>query len=143
MSGAFTKEGDAADDFPERPIPDRPNYVTEAGLAALRQAVADLLVRRAHAADKKLIDRDLRYFEARVDSAILVKHASPPPDARFGAVVTLDDGRTVSIVGEDEAEPEKGKLAWSSPLASVLIGLKPGDTAEFGGTALKVVALRY
>jgi transcription elongation GreA/GreB family factor len=146
VSQAFAKEGDAADDFPERPISGEPNYVTPRGLRLLREEVERLLARRAgaHGEDRKLLERDLRYYQARVDSAVLVERPGPPPaDARFGARVTLDDGTVYEIVGEDEADPAAGRLAWSAPLARALIGLKPGDSFEFGGATRRVVALAY
>jgi hypothetical protein len=41
MSRAFTKEGDAGDDLPERPVSQGPNYVTPHGLELLRAAVLE------------------------------------------------------------------------------------------------------
>ena len=79
----------------------------------------------------KAIDRDLRYLEARIGSAIVV----PPgkgPEARFGARVTLQDPsgavKTFQIVGEDEARTDPSALIpWSAPLAQSMLGAKPGD----------------
>ncbi len=78
----------------------------------------------------KIIDRDLRYLEARISGATVV----PPgkgPEARFGARVTLEDEsgkrRTFQIVGEDEARTGSDFLPWSAPLTQSLLGAKPGD----------------
>src|SRR5579885_1649505 len=105
MSRAFTKEDDAGDDLPERPVPEGPNYVTPRGLELLRAAVRELVAARARpGADLKRVDRDLRYLETRIDSAIVVPRGSGG-EARFGARVTLRDSagktRTFQIVGED------------------------------------------
>lgn len=49
----------------------------------------------------------------------------------FGVAVTLrlSDGRTVTyrIVGEDEAEPEQGRIAWTTPVAQMLLGAEVGE----------------
>jgi transcription elongation GreA/GreB family factor len=142
MSQAFVKEGDASDEPPERPVSDAPNYVTRRGLQALREKVSSLLGKSTPEAR-----RDLRYYQARLESAIVVEHKdAAPEDVRFGAEVELrDEGglKRFAIVGEDEAEPSSGKLAWSSPLALALLGARPGDAVDFGDSRLKVVAVRY
>src|SRR5690348_4866406 len=105
MSRAFTKEDDAGDELPERPVSQGPNYVTPRGLERLRETVRALVAKRAEpGADLKRVDRDLRYLEARIDSAIVVPRGGGD-EARFGARVALRDAagkiRTFQIVGED------------------------------------------
>ena len=50
---------------------------------------------------------------------------------RFGATVELadeeDNRRTVTLVGNDEADASSGRIGWSAPLARALIGAKVGD----------------
>ena len=146
MSQAFVKEGDASDDLPERPISERPNYVTAEGLAALRSRHEELSKRLAELKTKKgwesdpgvkVIERDLRYLEARNSSAILVKRSGDKPnEVRFGTTVELKDAegtKTYSIVGEDESDPAQGKLSWSSPLALALMGAKAGQEITWPG----------
>lgn len=151
MSRAFTKEDDAGDDMHERPVPQGPNYVTPRGLDLLRQAVRELVAKREKAADKKAVDRDLRYLEARIDSAIVVPSGSGT-EARFGAKVTLEDARgarrTFHIVGEDEArEDPDALLPWSAPLAQALLGAKAGDAVSWEGPetaqTYKVLAVEF
>ena len=88
MSRAFTKETDAGDDLPERPVPAGPNYVTPRGLELLKEAARKLAERRKEAqadgGDLAPIDRDLRYLEARINGATLVPRGKGP-EARFGA----------------------------------------------------------
>ena len=147
MSRAFTKEDDAGDDLPEKPVPPGPNYVTPRGLKLLQDEAARLVERRKKAAasggELAPIDRDLRYLEARILSAIVV----PPgkgPEARFGARVTLENSagkrETYQIVGEDEARTHAGFLAWSAPLAQALLGAQAGDAITWQGPQ---AALRY
>lgn len=53
----------------------------------------------------------------------------------FGAYVHLQDESdkkvTYQIVGEDEADVEKGKISVNSPLARSIIGRKKGEEFEF------------
>lgn len=137
MSRAFTKEDDAGDELPERPVPAGPNYVTPRGLELLREEVRDLVARRPKAVDPKAIDRDLRYLETRIDSAIVVPPGSGP-EARFGAAVTIKNGagkvQTFRIVGEDEARASPDLLPWSAPLAQAVLGAKAGDAVSWEGS---------
>lgn len=70
----------------------------------------------------------------------------------FGATVDLEDlesGKPVSyqIVGDDEADIEKGKISVSSPIARSLIGKFEGDVATVlapgGDREYEVIAVRY
>jgi transcription elongation GreA/GreB family factor len=163
MSQAFIKEGDGDRDeeLPVRPISSLPNYVTRKGLASLESRMGELGSRRAELAkdrnDNKVmrklkeVERDLRYFESRVETAIVVDHSeSPPEEARFGAIVKVDEAgdiREYRIVGEDEADARKGFLCWASPLANALLGKKAGDSAQWdqdaGVATLKVLSVSY
>lgn len=141
MSRAFTKEDDAGEDLPERPVPAGPNYVTARGLELLRQAGRELAERKrtavAGGGDVKPVERDLRYLEARINGAVLVPPGSGD-EIRFGATVTLEEAdggrKTVQIVGDDEAREDTGRfLSWSSPLALAMLGAKPGETVTWEG----------
>jgi transcription elongation GreA/GreB family factor len=63
----------------------------------------------------------------------------------FGSRVTFlrDDGRrqTFGIVGEDEADPRAGSIAYVSPLAHQLIGKQFGEVVEIDGREIEVVAV--
>jgi transcription elongation GreA/GreB family factor len=144
MSRAFVKEDAGGDEpLPERHVSEHPNRVTPAGLALLKEMVARL---RGEAADlsavaddtaaadrRRHVERDLRYFEARLATAEVVDPRKQPRDAvAFGATVTTRDARgerhVYSIVGEDEADPESGKVSWVSPLGAVLTGAHVRET---------------
>lgn len=125
MSRAFVKDGD---DRPERPPPrpvsDRPNRVTTQGLELLHAALAEA----RDAGD----ERNVAYFEERIASAIVVKaHEGKPKSIAFGSTVTVrETGGSlvrVRIVGEDEADPAHGSIAWVSPYAQALMGHRAGD----------------
>ena len=50
---------------------------------------------------------------------------------RFGATVELadedDERRTLTLVGEDEADASGGRISWAAPIARALVGAKVGD----------------
>lgn len=164
MSRAFVKESDenlVADELPERPQSPYPNYVTPVGLARLQAQYAELQERRARlaSADDPLsrqqfreVQRDLRYFQHRLESAILVEVTSQPRDeVHFGAMVDVSDEsgkrHTFSIVGEDEANVGVGKISWASPLGKAMIGSRVGDSVVWrrpaGDASLEILAIRY
>jgi len=163
MSRAFVKEQDAGpDDGPgELPLSPHPNYVTPRGLALLRarleQAQQRLaaLPRESFGAEleKARIERELRWLAARLNSAILVDAARQPAErVAFGAAVELADAETGAeqryrIVGEDEADPERGLVSWVSPLARALTGAHVGDIVTWprpaGDVQLEVLGLAY
>ena len=164
MSRAFVKEDNEAltgEELPERPVSSEPNYVTQAGFEGLRAKVEELhaehaqLKRAAEDFDRPRltqIDRDLRYFQAKLESAIPVDLAAQPRDeVRFGASVKAEDENgvthTFTIVGQDEADVVHGKVSWQSPLAKALMGAIVGDTVTWrrpvGETTLEVLDIRY
>ena len=138
VSRAFTKEDDAGEDLPEMPVPEGPNYVTPRGLELLKAAGRELVARKKLATPDtvKPIDRDLRYLESRINSAIVVPRGAGP-EIRFGARVTLEEEggqkTTFQIVGDDEARTGGEFLSWSAPLALAMLGARQGDTVAWEG----------
>ena len=55
----------------------------------------------------------------------------------------LRNGRrqTFRVVGEDEADPRGGSIAYVSPLAHRLIGKRVGEAVEMDGREIEVVAV--
>ena len=165
MSRAFVKEQDdkpAIDELPERPQSPHPNYVTPKGHALLQARCQELLQQRATlAADSEdslaaqqlmQVERDLRYFQVRLERAIVVDPAAQPADeVHFGAVVSLLDQNgkkhEFAIIGEDEADAAKGRISWVSPLAHAMIGLRVGDNVVWkrpvGDLELEITVIRY
>ena len=159
MSVAFAKEdsAEAASEtiLPARPISDRVNYVTVAGLQMLQSALAD--AQQALAAANVLDDvnerrrqsavpiRDIRYYAQRVETA----RVSAPPSScdvvAFGHTVSFerDDGRvqTYRIVGEDEANPAQASISHGSPVAIALIGKAVGDVVHLGPHSLEILSI--
>ena len=78
------------------------------------------------------IDRRLRFLSDRLEKAFVVDPQSLQSEVVvFGATVTLQDEDSnvliYQIVGEDEAEAEKGRISWKSPMAKALLGKRIGD----------------
>jgi len=165
MSRAFVKENDlehAGIDIPERPLSDEPNYVTSNGLKLLNTKIDALKVEREQLKQKKddpiakqkivIIERDMRYYAARIDSAILTAPKEEDHSiVLFGAKVTVEDEEgklsTYEIVGEDEADIHQDKVSYLSPLAKSLIGAKLNDEVTWekpmGDTYLTIQKIEY
>ena len=140
MSVAFRRESDEEHKEPrfEIPIPVGPNLVTARGLAQARAEVIALEAAIAGKQDESLREeaaRALRYWRTRLATAELQPAASGEMVA-FGTRVTFrlkGRERTVAIVGDDEADPAAGSIAFSAPLARAMMGAEPGEHADFNG----------
>src|ERR1700733_10806109 len=155
LSGRKSAEAAQEVSLPPRAISAHPNLVTQCGLRALERALADsqqalkAAQAIADANDRRpaleLAARDVRYFAERVASA--VPQPEPPDTAVvvFGSKVTIlrDDDRrqTFRIVGEDEADPRGGSIAYVSPLARLLIGKRVGEAVELDGREIEIVGI--
>lgn len=155
MSRAFVKEQDdqeGLEELPEIPISSNPNFVTPRGLTLIDEEIETsrkLLAHAQHEHDRAGIgraSRDLRYWTQRRATAQQVEPPKSPQKVAFATRVTVkrDDGRTqvFSIVGEDEADLEKGLIAYTVPMARALLGLEVGDEADLPGGKGEIVDLK-
>ena len=154
MSRAFVKESEDAGselELPERSVSTHRNLVTPTGLehieGEVRRLEEELAAARA-ADDKPAVarcQRDLRYWSQRRSSAEVVPPPTRRDKVRFGSTVTirLDDGtqRTLRIVGEDEANPAAGLVAYVAPVAAQMIGAAVGETVDIAGAVGEIVAI--
>lgn len=142
MSVAFRRESDEEHLEPkfEIPIPPGPNLVTARGLALLQAKVAELEAALPSLTDETQqqgAKRDLRYWRTRLATAQLV----PPPggeSVEFGSRVTFllkGRERSITIVGDDEADPKADLIAFSAPLARAMMQAEVGERLAFGGDA--------
>ncbi len=90
-----------------------------------------------HAAREKqsFIEGRVKELEGIIGLAEVIDPAKLSGPIKFGATVRLvdedsDEEKTYQIVGEPEADLEKGKLNIKSPLARALIGKEEGDSVE-------------
>ena len=138
MSRGFIKEGDQ-EEIPM--VPPRahlpkgmPNYVTHEGLEALKKEREDLENERVASSGNYImsnfIDAKMKLLIDRINSAVEVDLTKANKETvSFGAYVKYN-GRTVRIVGVDEADFSKGLLSFISPVAKALVGKKVGDKFE-------------
>lgn len=150
MSVAFRREGDDEHLEPkfELPLPSGPNLVTARGLAQIRAKVGELeavLAGLTGETEIAAIRRELRYWHTRQATAELVA----APDGRrvaFGTTVSIrlnGQDRAITIVGNDEADPALGLLAFSSPLCRAMMDAEVGDLLDFSGKpdAIEILAI--
>ncbi len=150
MSVAFRRDGDEEHLEPkfEIPIPPGPNRVTARGLALIAERIAGLEAQLAEAQGETAIaalKRDLRYWQTRQITAEVMP-APAGETVEFGASVTFrlnGKERVLTLVGDDEADPASGLIAWTAPLARALKGSEVGDLLDFGGKeeAIEVLAI--
>ena len=156
---------------------DRPNYITPAGFAALRAEydqlfgderpkLVEVISWAAGNGDRsengdyiygrqrlRQIDRRLGWLAKRMKAAKVVDPAVAPDRSRvfFGATVTIadedDNHRTMTLVGDDEADAGQGRVGWGSPLARALRGAAVGDVRRVmlpaGEREYEVMAITY
>lgn len=156
--------------------PGAKNYITPAGYARLKNEVQSLLDKerpqlvkviawaasngdRSENADyiygkRRLreIDRRIRFLNKRLEIAEVIDPARRGVEqVFFGATVTYCDSkgaeRTISIVGQDEVDPPRGRISWISPVARALTKAREGDVVTLrtpaGIEELEIIALRY
>ena len=98
------------------------------------------------------IDRRTRYLIKRLDTAEVIDPANRDIDQIFfGATVTVvnlrGEQRTISIVGLDEVDPQRGYVSWVSPIARALTKNSEGDIVMLptpaGVEELEILAVVY
>lgn len=160
MSRAFVNEDSAAAqiDTPiERQISAQTNYVTPRGFGQLQDQVAQLQAQYSEQnvqgddADKQRmaeIERDLRYFNQRLQSAQVVSSTSDDK-VQIGSWVTFADEdnveQRVQLVGEDQADAGSQLINWASPLGKALLGTRVGDEVTWkrpvGDAVIEVIRI--
>jgi transcription elongation factor GreB len=154
-----------------------PNYITPEGFAKLRAEYDQLLgVERPKIVEvvswaagngdrsengdylygrKRMreIDGQLKRLSKKMKDAKVVDPRQQPDRSKvfFGATVTIADEddrhRTVTIVGNDEADASAGRIGWGSPIARGLRGAKVGDLRRIilpaGEREYEVMEIRY
>lgn len=107
-----------------------------------------------HAAREKqgFIEGRIKELESILSRSEVIDPAKLSGSVKFGATVELidedtEEERSYQIVGEAEADIERGLLNMRSPLARALIGKEEGDSVEVntpgGQRSYEIVAIRY
>ena len=150
MSVAFRRESDDDHKEPEfeLPIAVGPNLVTPRGLRLLGEEVGRLEAEIAATTEeeaRKKVQRRLRYFHTRQSTADV---QAPPADGSvgIGSRVTYRLNKTekkITIVGGDEADPDRGHIAFSAPIARALMGAEVGERVEYQDRedAIEIIAV--
>ena len=165
MSRAFINEDQQTDTTPfVPPRADLPqgaiNYVTPAGMEALLEEKEELLeeLKKWNAGEEhgklnaiKVLHIKLQMLENRIVTANIIPiDRQNKGEVHFGSTVLLQIGRSskqrkLQIVGVDEADMKEGKIAFTSPLAKVLMNKKVGERAvlklEHGESVFKVLEI--
>ncbi len=99
------------------------------------------------------IDRRLTYLSKVMKQARQVDPAAQVERdvVHFGAIVELADEddvrRTLTLVGEDEADATAGRINWQAPIARALVGARVGDERlvrlPTGEKSYEVVGISY
>lgn len=99
------------------------------------------------------LDRRLSHLSRIMKATKVVDPAtqSVRDQVRFGATVELadeeDNRRTLTIVGDDEADAASGRIGWSAPLARALVGARVGDERTVrlpsGEKSYEVMSIAY
>ncbi|MBU3697188.1 transcription elongation factor GreB [Dechloromonas sp.] len=153
------------------------NYITPAGHARLRDELEELVKRErpkvvdivswaASNGDRsengdyiygkrrlREIDRRIRFLSKRLDIAEIVDPLRQGDNDQvfFGATVTVADAdgseNTYTIVGVDEADVQRGRISWISPLARALLKNREGESVRFqspvGVRELEIIEVLY
>lgn len=107
-----------------------------------------------HSAREKqsFIEGRIKELEGLISLAQIIDPKSLSGSIKFGATVDLvdedtEEEKTYQIVGEAEANIEKGLLNINSPLARALIGKEEGDSVEVktpgGSKDYEIVKISY
>lgn len=107
-----------------------------------------------HAAREKqgMIEARIKDLEGTLSRAEVIDTSKMSGSVKFGAVVELvdedtEEEKTFQIVGEAEADLERGLLNMRSPLARALIGKEEGDSVDVvtpgGQKSYEILAVRY
>ena len=107
-----------------------------------------------HAAREKqsFVEGRIKELESVLSRAEVIDPSRFTGAVKFGATVSVvdantDEEKTYQIVGEAEADIERGLLNIRSPLARALIGKDVGDTAEVrtpgGEKSYEILKIQY
>jgi len=99
------------------------------------------------------VDKRIRMLTQKIQSAEVVNHILNKGNSKvfFGAEVTILRNTitdvAVRIVGQDEIDPKKNYISWTSPLAKNLLGKVIGDIFKFntpnGVDEIEVLDVNY
>jgi transcription elongation factor GreB len=155
LKNYMTPQGFAAmqDEFKRLVREDRPKVVETVAWAAGngdRSENGDYIYGKKRLRE---IDSRIRFLTKRLEAAEVVdpRRQKNHDQVFFGATVTYSDRRrtekTVTIVGIDEADLDRGQVSWVSPIARALMKAREGEIVELrtpsGVEPIEIVEIRY
>jgi len=166
MSRGFVRESDQEEPIvipPRAILPDGViNYVTPNGHQELKNELQTLETELTNLGNENetdlrrsqtLIHGKIKLLKERLASARTLNPEDQAQDeVRFGATVkfknkSVNAVQTITIVGVDEADVSKGKIAFTTPIASALAGSKVDEIIDFklGSETrkLEILAISY
>jgi len=112
---------------------ERPNNVKDIEVARAHGDLSENAEYHAAKERQAFLDGQMKLLESKIGRAEVIDPTKLSGErVVFGATVHLEDVDndhevTYQIVGEDEANPSKGKISFSSPVARALIGKSISD----------------
>lgn len=134
-----------------------PNYISEEGLAKLKEDLhnlktakrQDIAMRLEHAKslgdlsenaeyqevkeEQSLVERQIAELEEMIADAVVIEEKVKTGRVEVGSTIIVSSPRgseTYKIVGSEEARPAEGKISNESPLGKAFLGLRTGDSVN-------------
>ena len=167
MSRAFVSEDRHEEPLfvpPRAPLPEGViNYVTKDGLLELQEELKEWEDKLQNLSktqkdegeyrrEANFINDSMSLLRSRLASAVVSFPLEEfMSEVRFAAIVDLKIGnaakQTLQVVGVDEADVKKKKIAFTSPLARAILGKKEGETATLNlgveSRLVRILQIRY
>ncbi|MFN7088285.1 MAG: transcription elongation factor GreA [Candidatus Paceibacteria bacterium] len=132
----------------------RPYYISESALRALRERLRELKTKKRREIAERLkeaksmgdLSENAEYQEAKeaqalneariaeledkIRRAVLIKKRKGQNRVEVGSTIEVKSGlrrRSFTIVGPEEADPERGYISNESPIGSAFLGKRVGD----------------
>ncbi len=94
--------------------------------------------------EQKLAESRILEIQDILKNAKIIKGGSKSAVV-LGATVDIDFGgakKTYTVVGPTEANPLEGKISNESPIGKELLGHKTGESFDFNGKTVKILAIK-
>lgn len=142
------------DELQQLKTDDRPNVIKAIAEARAHGDLSENAEYHAAREQQGFIEGRIKELESKLSRAEVIDPSTLNPGGRivFGATVTLlnienSDEVTYQIVGDLEADLDRGQVSLGTPLARGLIGKEEGDEIEVqtpkGAKLYEVLSVRY
>ena len=131
---------------------ERPNVIKAIAEAREHGDLSENAEYKAAREKQSFIEGRILELEDKIARANVIDIKTLSGNVKFGATVTLvdedsDKEVTYQLVGEYEADLEKGRIAINAPIARAMIGKEEGDSFQFqspqGTRSYEILAIKY